>query len=263
MVATMVVRQRSFIYFPPRDYPITPRHARLAFEDVRLTTEDGVRIAAWWIPAADPQAPVLMYFHGNGANLASFVDVARSCHREGLAFFALDYRGYGASGGTPTEMGLYRDATAGYAWLAARGSGGRVIAYGQSLGSAVASWLAAHAPVAGLILEASLPSTRQMARRHYPWLVVPEFLILDRFSTVDHLTAVTCPVLVIHGEQDEISPHSFGRLVFAAAREPKEFLPVPGTGHNDLRWDEPPIRETIMRFIDRCLPPPGHRTERR
>lgn len=254
LVALMVVRQRSFIYFPPREYPITPRQARLAFEDLRLTTEDGVRIAAWWIPAADPLAPVLMYCHGNGANLSSFVDIALGCHRQGLAFFAVDYRGYGASEGTPTEAGLYRDARAGFAWLEGRGAGRRVVVYGQSLGTAVASWLAGEMSVAGLVLEASLPSTWRMARRHYPWLLVPEFLVVDRFATVKHMRRVRCPVLVIHGETDDVAPLRFGREVYEAAQEPKEFLPVPGSGHNDLRWNDPVIQGRILHFIHGCVP---------
>jgi len=254
IVATMVINQRAYLYFPPRDYPFTPSQLRLAWEDLLLTTLDGVRIRAWWIPAGRPDAPVLMYVHGNGANLSSFVDIAASCHQHGLSFFAIDYRGYGTSEGTPTEQGLYRDARAGYDWLAARGAAGRTVLYGQSLGTAVASWLAGQVRVAGLVLEAALPSTWHMARIHYPWLLVPEFLVRDRYSTLAHLSAVTCPVLVIHGEQDEVSPVRFGRMVFAAAHEPKHFLSVPGTGHNDLRWNEPVIKGAILGFIDANVP---------
>jgi fermentation-respiration switch protein FrsA (DUF1100 family) len=248
----MVFNQRAYLYFPPREYPFTPSLARLRWEDLQLTAEDGVRIRAWWIPAARPDAPVLMYLHGNGANLSSFVDIAASCHREGLAFFAIDYRGYGASEGSPTEAGLYRDALAGFRWIEGRGAAARTVVYGQSLGSAVAAWLAGHAPVAGLVLEAALPSTYHMARLHYPWLLVPPFLIRDRYRTVEHLRQVTCPVLVIHGERDEIAPIRFGRMVFAAAHEPKQFLSVAGSGHNDLRWNDPMIQGTILTFIDQC-----------
>jgi len=170
----MVIRQRRYLYFPPRDYPVTPATVGLGFEDLRLVAEDGVRIAAWWVPAPRADAPVLMYFHGNGANLASLVGLAAGCHRRGVAFFAVDYRGYGASEGSPTEAGLYADAMAGWRWLDARGVAGRTVVYGQSLGTAVAAWLAAAAPVRGLILEAALPSTWRMSRLHYPWLWVPE-----------------------------------------------------------------------------------------
>jgi hypothetical protein len=145
----MVVRQRSFIYFPPRAYPVTPAHAGLAWEEVTLVATDGVRTRAWWIPATDPGAPILMYCHGNGANLSSFVDIALGCHRQGLAFFAIDYRGYGASEGSPTEAGLYRDARAGFAWLEGRGAARRVVVYGQSLGTAVAAWPACTIPGCG------------------------------------------------------------------------------------------------------------------
>lgn len=250
----MVIRQRAFLYFPPRGYPVTPASAGLGFEDLRLTTADGVRIAAWWVPAANAAAPVLMYCHGNGANLASFVGLAAGCHRRGVAFFALEYRGYGASEGAPTEAGLYADALAGWRWLESRGAAERTVVYGQSLGTAVAAWLAAAVPVRGLILEAALPSTWRMSRLHYPWLWVPEVLVRDRYRTIDHVARAGCPLLMLHGEEDEITPLRFGLEVFsAAAGTPKRFLAVPATGHNTLRWDEPPVDDTIMNFLAACL----------
>lgn len=196
---------------------------------------------------------MLLYCHGNAATLADFVELAAGCRRQGLAFFVFDYRGYGASEGRPTEEGLARDARAAWRWLAGRGLAARTVLYGQSLGAAVASRLAGEVPVAGLVLEAAFPSTWWMARLHYPWLLVPEAFVRDRFATIRHLARVRCPVLVIHGERDLVSPLRYGRMVFDAAREPKEFLPVPGSGHNDLPWDEPPIRRIITRFIARCL----------
>ncbi len=257
VAVTMVVNQRAYLYFPPRTYAFTPAQARLAYEALTLTAADGVRLRAWWVPAPRAAAPVLLYLHGNASNLADFVDIAAGCHHAGLSFLAVDYRGYGESGGRPTEAGLYRDARAAWDWLAARGAGARTVVYGQSLGTAVASRLAGEVPAAGLVLEAALPSTYRMARLHYPWLLVPEFLVRDKYATLDHLARVTCPVLVIHGEADDISPIAFGRMVFAAAREPRQFLPVPRTGHNDLRWNDPMIHDTILAFITRCMPASG------
>jgi hypothetical protein len=249
VATTMVVNQRAYIYFPPREYPLTPGQVRLAWESLTLTAADGVRIRAWWVPAKKSGAHVLYYLHGNGSNLSSFVDIAQACHAEGLSFFAIDYRGYGESEGSPTERGLNADALAGYRWLEALPGTPRIVVYGQSLGTAVASALASQVSVRGLVLEAALPSTWRMARLHYPWLWVPSWCIRDRFETVRHMTRVTCPVLVIHGERDEISPIRFGREVFAAAHEPKEFLSVPGAGHNDLRWHDPMIQTRILRMF--------------
>lgn len=252
-MAVFAVRQRSLMYFPPRGYPDTPARTGLPWEDLVLTAEDGVRLAAWWVPAADPAAPALLYLHGNAANLAAFVDLAAACARRGLSFLAVDYRGYGASAGSPTEAGLYRDARAAWRWLAARGAAARTVVYGQSLGTAVGAWLAAHEPVAGLALEAPLPSMRLMARRHYPWLLVPRWLLRDRFETLVHLRGVRCPVLVIQGEADAITPPAFGRMVFETAPARRQYLSVPGAGHNDLRWDDPGFQEVMMAFIRSCV----------
>ncbi len=253
MVLLMVLMQRRMVYFPPRDYPLTPRALGLSYEDMEILTEDGVAIRAWLVPAPDKSAPVLLYLHGNAANLAGVAALAPGFLGAGFAFMALDYRGYGASGGAPFENGLYRDARAAYRKLVEeKVRPDRIFIYGQSLGAAVAAWLAASEPAAGLILEGAFPSTYAMARKHYPWLLAPEFLILDKFRTEEHVKSANCPVLVIHGEEDAISPIRFGERVFAAAPDPKDFVRVPWAGHNSISPEIPEVRAALVEFKKRA-----------
>jgi hypothetical protein len=167
---------------------------------------------------------------------------------------ALDYRGYGASGGRPTEAGLWLDARAAYDWLRRRGvPPGRIVPHGHSLGAALAAWLAGEVPVAGVILEGAMPGTEEMGRYHYPFLLFPRALVRDRYATLEHLARVRCPVLVLHGEADAIVPLEFGRNVYAAAGLPKTFASVPNAGHNDLPLGAPEVSAGLSRFIADCM----------
>lgn len=246
--------QRCLVYFPHRDYLLTPRDTGLAFDEVFLTTEDGTQICAWLVPAAAAEAPTVLYLHGNGSNLGDLVQLACGFHELGFTFAAVDFRGYGKSAGNPTEAGLYQDGKAAYRWLTSKGiPPSRIFIYGQSLGGAVAAWLAAREPSAGLILEGVFPSLHASARHHYFFLFIPEAAVRDRFPTAENAAKAKCPVLVVHGEKDMIAPFDFGKRVFAAAREPKFFCPVPGAGHNDITPLIPPVSRSLEEFRSCCL----------
>jgi fermentation-respiration switch protein FrsA (DUF1100 family) len=229
----MALKESSFLYFPSRDVIATPAQSGVAYQDRWVTTEDGVRIHAWYLPNAAASRTVLD-FHGNGGNLSDRVTLYARWHRMGLAVYAVDYRGYGHSEGTPSEQGLYRDARA--AWADLTGALAvppeRIAIAGRSLGSGPAVQLATEVRPAALVLESPMTNIPDMARVVYPFLPV-SMLVRSRFDNLRKIPDVTCPVLVIHAEQDEIIPPSMGRRVFEAAREPKHWAPVPG-GHNDF-----------------------------
>ncbi len=208
-------------------------HTRLPLEDVRLTAEDGIRLFGWYLQAA-PEAPVLLWCHGNAGNLIHRLDNMAELHRAGLSLFIVDYRGYGLSEGSPSEAGFYRDAQAAYRYLteSRRVSPQRMILFGRSIGAAVAGHLAAGSPAAGLILEGAFPSVEAVAKHYYYGLPL-HWLISSRFPLIEKMAQVRMPVLAIHGEQDDIIPIELGRSVYEAAREPKSWYPVPGAGHND------------------------------
>ncbi|MEK7474929.1 MAG: alpha/beta hydrolase [Candidatus Coatesbacteria bacterium] len=258
LMVVVAVFQRRLLYIPSRGYPVTPAAIRLPFEASLLTASDGVRLAAWWIPGMRKDAPVILYFHGNAATLSSLVELAGAFRSAGFAFAAVDYRGYGESGGSPTEAGLYRDAEAAWSWVTGRGAApgaapGRVLVWGQSLGAGPASWLASRVPCAGIVLEGAFPSVYASARLHYPAMWLPPFAILDRYPVTAHVAKVACPVLVLHGELDRIAPPAFGGAVFEAAREPKRLVIIPGADHNSITPDLPVVRAALDGFRMVCL----------
>ncbi len=254
LVAIVALAQRRLIYFPSHEYPVTPADFGLPYEEHVLTAADGVRLAAWWVPAESAVAPVVLCFHGNATNISGMIGHAAVFKARGFACLLAEYRGYGRSSGYPTEEGVYRDASAAYHWLMSRGvSPQRLMLYGHSLGAAVAAWLAAEQATAGTVLEGSFPSIHAMARHHYWWMYAPEAVIQDKFPTARHVARARCPVLVVHGEDDEVAPFKFGQAVFAAASPPKTFCAVPGAAHNTLGLEFPEGAAAFDRFVADCL----------
>ncbi|MEK6651022.1 MAG: alpha/beta hydrolase [Bacteroidota bacterium] len=231
----LMLFEDRFIYFP-RPFPEGP-YGDAQFiphlEEFTLLTEDGVRLHAWYAPADTPIAVVLIS-HGNGGNLSYGIEHMRRLQLAGLSVFAYDYRGYGKSEGTPSEEGVVLDAVAAYDHLTGPlgVSAQKVILWGTSLGGAVTVQLASRRPSAGLILESTFTSARDVAARVYPFLPVRWFMRAS-FDAAGTLRTLPCPSLHIHGEQDEIIDLDLGKALYDAAPGPKEWYVIPGCGHND------------------------------
>lgn len=221
-----------FIYYPMR-YPqgAWELQAKAGAEDRWLTTSDGVRLNAWWFPKPDAHFATV-FLHGNAGNITHRMDHAQAILTAGSAFLVVDYRGYGKSEGQPSEHGLYQDADAAYSELLRLGFGpDRIIVQGESLGTAVAVDLATRRDCAGVVLESPLMSASRIAGT-----VLPFFgpLLVRGYDTYSKISRVHAPLMVIHGDADEIVPFSQGKAVFDAATGPKQFWAVPNAHHNDL-----------------------------
>jgi fermentation-respiration switch protein FrsA (DUF1100 family) len=227
---------RLLVYFPDRDLPSTPAEYGLAYEDVTLTAEDGVTLRGWFVPG--PSEVTWLWLHGNAGNISHRLPNIQEVHdRLGVSILIFDYRGYGGSGGSPSEAGIQRDAAAALACLRARRDvqADKIVYFGRSLGGAVAVELAARHRPYGLVLEAPLPSTLLVATHTRPWL--PRWLaslaIRARFDALSKIGDVGAPLLVIHGDRDQAIPMELGRTLYDAASEPKRFYVIPGASHND------------------------------
>ena len=235
LTALVYFRQSSLVYYPnmpSRALTATPQQIGLAYEDVNLLTEDGVRLHGWYV-ANEPSDKTLLFFHGNAGNISHRLESIELFHRLGLNVLIIDYRGYGQSQGKVSEAGTYRDAEAAWRYLTReRGIGAeRIVIFGRSLGSAIAAWLASRHRPGALILESSLSSVPSMARRLYPFLPV-KWLSKFSYATAEYVREIDCPLLVLHSPQDEIIPYAEGRAVFEAAPANKTFVDMRG-GHND------------------------------
>lgn len=234
LAALLFLFQDSMAYYPQigREIYTTPREHGLDYEPLSLATPDGERLDAWFVPASQSRG-VVLFLHGNAGNLSHRMDSIVMFHRLGYSMLIFDYRGYGRSTGKPSEAGLYQDAQAAWDHLT-RQRGippGHIVLFGESLGGAMAAWLAAREKPGALVLSSVLVSAPALAADLYPWLPA-RWLVRMRYDTGSALAEVRCPVLVAHSPGDEIIPFRHGRLLFEAAAEPKVFLPLAG-GHND------------------------------
>ena len=230
--AALYFGANRLVYYPLR-YPDGwwNQQSAVGASEVWLTARDGVRLNAWWIPAPAGSF-VTVFFHGNGGNLTHRVPHMRAIASAGSSLLILDYRGYGKSSGAPSESGLYADADAAYEWLIGQGySPKRIVIQGESLGTAVAVELAARKTCAGVVLEAPFNSASQVAAGILP-LVGP--LVMRQFDSKQRIGKIQTPLLVMHGDRDEVIPYRLGRDLYDAAPEPKSFWTAPGAHHNDL-----------------------------
>jgi len=229
--ALLYLFQSGYVYFPIAGLAATPDDAGLVYEEVTLTTSDNVKIHGWYVPHPEPRA-TLLFLHGNGGNISHRLEKLMRYHELGLAVFIIDYRGYGLSAGDITEQGTYLDAEAGWLYLNQdkKIPGETIIIYGESLGAAVATWLADRYPPGALVLESAFTSIADMGRHYYPYLPV-KLLTRIHYPTLDRLKGIRCPVLVIHSPADEIVPYAQGLALYQAANDPKSFLEISGD-HN-------------------------------
>ncbi|MBM4032615.1 MAG: alpha/beta hydrolase [Planctomycetes bacterium] len=228
----LYLTQSRLVYFPFREIEGTPRSLGLNYEEVKLRASDGVELSAWFIPRERARGTVL-FCHGNAGNISHRLGVISMFHELGFAMLIFDYRGYGASQGSPTERGTYLDAEAAWNHLTneRKVPPQRIVLFGESLGGAVAAWLAKERTPGALVLQSTFTSLPDIGARLYWWLPV-RLLSRFRYDARSHVRQAKCPVLVAHSPQDEIVPYALGRQLFEAANEPKEFLQLSGS-HND------------------------------
>lgn len=245
MVALLYVMQRSLQYLPER-FRTAPAAAGLPeAEEVELATADGERVIVWHVPARGDM-PVVLYMHGNGASLRWRAARFRALTADGTGLVALSYRGYGGSSGSPTEAGLIADAVAAYAFATARYPPARLVAWGESLGSGVVIALAAEQPVGRIVLESPFSSAVDVGAAAY-WFVPVRWLMKDQFRSDLRVGRVTAPVLVMHGDRDQVVPFAQGERLFELITAPKRFVRFSGLGHNELGANG--AVETAKRFI--------------
>lgn len=224
----MFVFQKHLVFHPSQNIHSTPADLRLSFEDVEMETEDGIQLHGWFMPAENDERTIIL-FHGNAGNISDRIYLLSDLKELGLNIFIFDYRGFGRSEGSPDEEGLYADGRAAWKYLIDKKGidPGKIILFGRSLGSTVATKLAVEKAAGVLLLDAPFTSGPDLSADIYPWLPV-RMLMKYEFSNAERIKNIAIPVLIAHSRTDRVIPFSHGEKLFEMANEPKQFVELEG-----------------------------------
>jgi uncharacterized protein len=247
LLVLVYIFQRALMYFPDRARTFPAAVGLPLAEEVTLTSADGEKLIAWYLPPQGTKR-IVIYFQGNAGALDLRAGRFKWLTTDGTGLLALSYRGYGGSTGKPTEAGLITDATAAYDFAIARYPAERIVLWGESLGTGVAVALAAERPVGGIILDAPFTSAADVGAAAYPFLPVHWFM-KDPFHSEERILRVEAPLLVLHGELDRIVPIALGERLFLLAEEPKRMVRFPLGGHVDL--DDHGAEAVVKSFLEK------------
>lgn len=241
--------ERRLIFYPMKSVVSTPKDIGLSYEDITFETADSKKLHGWFI-RRDGATCTVLFFHGNAGNIGHRLDKIRILHDLGAQIFIFDYRGYGRSGGTPAEKGMHADTRAAYRHLTEelRIPGGEVVAYGESIGGAFAVRLGATEKLGAVITENAFTSIPDMARRAFGFPV--GFLLATKLDSISRIQNVRCPKLIIHAEDDEIVPFSYGVALYEKAVPPKQFLKIRGTHNGAFLESLPAYKQGLSDFLE-------------
>jgi fermentation-respiration switch protein FrsA (DUF1100 family) len=243
--------EQSLVFEPVKHLTATEPEFISDSEEIRFPSEDGIPLSARIVLSSSKSPQWVLFFHSNGGNVSTHQLWWHVLHSTGANVLALDYRGYGESGGTPSESGLYMDGAAAYQYLVntLHVPPKNIILYGFSLGSAVAIDLASKGRCAGLIVEGAPLSIAAVGQEEYPFLPVA-LIVHNRFDSAEKISMVTCPILFLHGRGDLTVPLHQAQELYKLAHEPKQLLVVNGNRHSAVRDDESTVAAAVQRFLD-------------
>lgn len=238
------------VYFPMTRMDAEPAALGRPAEDVYFQTSDGVMLNGWFFPAPEKSRGLaVLICHGNAGNISHRLELCELLLGLGAAVFVFDYRGYGRSGGRPSEEGTYLDAVAAHQWLVNKGyAAADMVVLGESLGGAVAAELAMRERVGGIILQSTFTSIPAVGAELFPWLPVSRICSI-RYDTLSKLPRVNVPVLVAHSRADSIIGYHHGEKNYAAANQPKMFCEIAGDHNDTLISDVTRYRTGIEKFL--------------
>jgi pimeloyl-ACP methyl ester carboxylesterase len=246
----LFLRQNAIVFKASRTFSGDPGSLGLEFDDIFLETARGTLVHGWWIPG-QPGSSLVLFFSGSIGNLGSELETFAFLASLGATVMAIDYPGFGKSGGRPSEAGCYRSAEA--AWdFVVRVKGVRpqnIILFGRSVGVAVAAWLGARYPCAGLICHSGLTSIPDVAAERYRFVPARWFCYI-RFDTLRSIAACRSPALVMHSPSDRVIAVRHSIRIFEKAPSPKRFIPLIGDHYSNEWQATPGLRDALQPMLE-------------
>jgi len=265
-VSMFLVGFDRLFYYPTNELHYTPEEFSLRYEEVAFSTADGVKLSGWFLPARGRARGTVIHFHGNAGNITAHFPLSCWLVREGYNVLVFDYRGYGRSGGRVTREGTILDGHAALDYLLARDDldPQRIVAFGQSLGGAVAAVVAAERKeIRAVVLDSTFSSYRRIGSLHlqrtlyFRWLAdaIAWLGLSGGYDPIDYVARISPrPLLVIASAEDRICFAESGRELFDAAAEPREFVLVPESDHLETVVENvDDVQQEILRLFERAL----------
>lgn len=269
--STLLSACSNLFFVPYSEHVQTPENLGLNYENVSFSAADGTRLHGWFLPAKSETKTqgTILFLHGNAENISTHIMSVRWLPARGYNVFLLDYRGFGASQGAPTFAGVQDDVESALRMLVARKdvAADRIVVFGQSLGGAIAIHRVAHTAyrqnIRALVVESPFASYRQIARDKLAsfWLTWPlqwplSYTVSDNYSPAKAIDRVSpTPLLIIHGDKDEVVSVEHGRQLFDLAEEPKQLWIVEGGGHIQA-FRQQRYRDQLISYLDGVLKKP-------
>ena len=212
--------QRNLLYHP-NENNYSEDKISVDIENVRIKTSDNIELLGWYHEKNLKDFKTLIFFHGNAGSLENRIHKLNHFRDMNINFLIIAWRGFSGNNGNPSEQGLYEDGKSAIDWLIKKGvSEKNLILYGESLGTGVATHLAQNKNYAGVILETPFTSMIDAAKKFYPYIPV-KLLLKDKFENYKKIKNINLPILIMHGEIDQLVPFSMGKKIYEIANEPK------------------------------------------
>lgn len=243
-------------YFPTHDIPATPAKWGFKYEEIDFESTDGTKLHGWFLPTKAKAAKgTVVFSHGNAGSIGHHLGFVTWLIEAGYQVFMYDYRGFGQSAGELDRHGMVEDVKSAFSYVTGRRDvdPARLISYGHSLGGAKSVTALAETPVKGLkaiLIDGTFASYRAMGRKIAGDLGAQ--LISDDFSPNGYIAKIkNTPLLIVHGDSDEVVPIEQGRELFGLANEPKTLFEVKGGSHgNSLARDAGAYRKRVLKWLD-------------
>ena len=247
VLALLYFNQQKLLYFPDVERPETGPDGLL--QPIAYRSADGIELSSLYRAPPSDAARVLLHFHGNAGNIGDRIGRILPFADAGMGILLAEYRGFGGNSGSPSEQGFYDDARAAIDFLGQQGvEPGRMVFYGESLGSGVAVQMATEFGCGALVLEAPYSSVADVAQGRY-WMFPVKALVRDKFNSTAKIARVRCPIFIMHGTADRVIPIRYGERLYELAPSPKEMKVYPGLGH--VGFDEVRGFDAVLDFLRR------------
>ncbi len=220
LLAFLYFYQRNLMYHPDENNYFNDKLS-VDIEKIKVQTQDGLDLLGWFHEKDIKKYKTILYFHGNAGSLENRIHKLNHFRDMNVNFLIIAWRGFSGNQGKPSETGLYKDGESAIKWLLKKGVDEKnIVIYGESLGTGVATHLSQNKKFAGVILETPFTSMIDAAKKFYPYIPVG-LLLKDKFENKNKIKNIKSPILIMHGEKDQIVPFEMGRKMFEIANEPK------------------------------------------